>query len=109
MKGSKCKCGFSTLSYRRACPRCGRQMTSGDWPDEGRVLSFARLQAVPEGLQDPYDMALVEIEDGPKLVCWSSCILKEKDEVSISKVEGKYICTPKVTPDQKPNSTSKTD
>lgn len=70
-------------------------MKADEWPDEGRVLSFARLQAMPEGLQDPYNMALVEIEDGPKLVCWTSGTLKENDEVSITEVGGRYICSPK--------------
>lgn len=109
MKGSKCRCGFVTLSLKRVCPRCGRHMKTGEWPDEGKVLSFTRLQAVPEGLQDPYNMVLVEIEDGPKLVCWTSGTLKEKDEVSISEVKGKYICTPKGAPDFKLEGVSKTD
>lgn len=95
MKGSKCRCGFATLSDRRLCPRCEKRMKPDEWPDEGKVLSFIRLQATPEGFQEPQNMALVQIEDGPKVVCWTSGSLKEDDEVSLSEVEGRYICAPK--------------
>jgi len=84
-------------------------MKPEEWPDEGKVLSFTRLQAIPEGLQDPYNMALVGVEDGPKLVCWTSGTLKEKDEVSISEVSGKYICSPKIEPDSKLRNASQSN
>jgi len=95
LRGTKCKCGFATLSERRVCPRCGRRMKPQEWPDEGKVLSFIRLQAVPEGFEDPHNMALVGIEDGPKLVCWTTGNLKEDDEVSISEIKGRHVCAPK--------------
>ncbi len=69
-----------------------------EWPDEGKVLSFTRLQAVPEGLQDPHDMALVQVEKGPKLVCWTNRALKEDDEVRVIELGGKYMCKPKAGP-----------
>ncbi len=94
MKGSKCKCGFSTVSIRKACPKCGRVMQEAEWPDKGRVLSFTSLQAVPEGLKDPHNMALVGIEKGPNLVCWTKATLKEDDDVTIADVGGKYFCNP---------------
>jgi uncharacterized OB-fold protein len=70
-------------------------MKPAEWPDEGKVLSFTRLQAIPEGLSDPYNLALVSIERGPKVVCWTSGTLKENDEVLIVEQKGKYLCTPK--------------
>ena len=94
MKGTKCKCGFATVSGRKACPKCGRVMEEAEWPDEGRVLSFTRLQAVSEGLTGPHNLALVGIDKGPKLVCWTTAILNEDDEVSIADVGGKYFCNP---------------
>ncbi len=106
MKGSKCKCGFATLSVRKICPRCGGRMGPGEWGDEGRVLSFTRLEAIPQGLTDPYNMVLVGIEKGPKLVCWTSGTLKENDEVAISEVKGKYICSRKAGLDFKLKETS---
>ncbi len=68
-------------------------MKPDEWQNEGRVLSFTQLQAVPEGLSDPYNLALVAVEKGPKLVCWTSGTLKENDEVSITEINGKYLCS----------------
>ncbi len=94
MKGSKCRCGFATVSMRKVCPKCGRIMEEAEWPDEGKVLSFTRLQAVPEGLKEPHNLALIGIEKGPKLVCWTTSMLEEEDEVTIADVGGKYLCSP---------------
>ena len=96
MKGMKCRCGFASVSEKTRCPRCGRQMEEAEWPDQGKVLSFTPLHAIPEGLDDPYNLVLVEIaEKGPKIVCWTSGKLKEEDEVSVADWNGKLICTPK--------------
>lgn len=70
-------------------------MKAKDWPDEGHVLSFERLQVIPEGLAEPYNMALVEIVKGPKLVCWTSKTLTIDDQVRIVEQNGKYFCSPK--------------
>lgn len=67
-------------------------MRPAEWPDEGKVLSFTKLQAVPVGLSDPYNVALVAIEKGPKVVCWTSGTLRVNDEVQVTEIKGKYIC-----------------
>lgn len=96
MKGKKCKCGFATVSDKLKCPRCGKLMTSSEWPDEGRVLSFTELHAIPEGFENPYNLVLVEIaEKGPKIVCWTSGTLRENETVIVTDWSGKYICAPK--------------
>lgn len=69
-------------------------MEEAEWPDEGSVLSFTRLQAMPEGLKEPHDLALVGIDKGPKLVCWTTATLKEADRVAITEVNGKFLCEP---------------
>ena len=92
MKGSKCKCGFATVAERARCPRCGKQMRPAEWPDEGKVLSFTRLQAIPEGFEDPYNLALVSVHKGPKVVCWTSGTLHEDDPVTIQERNGRYFC-----------------
>jgi uncharacterized OB-fold protein len=73
-------------------------MKASVWPDEGKVLSFTRLQAIPEGLKDRYNLALVAIEKGPKLTCWTSSTLKENDSVTIIEQKGNMFCTPKGEP-----------
>ena len=96
MKGMKCKCGFATTSLRNKCPRCGRLMTPAEWADEGKVLSFTHLQAVPEGMSDPYDLVLVKINrKGPKVVCWAKKKMDENESVLVTESGGKYMCVPK--------------
>ena len=108
MKGMKCRCGFATVSDKKLCPRCGKRMKSAEWPDEGKVQSFTRLQAIPEGLPDPYNLALVAVTKGPKIVCWTSGTLREDDAVTITERKGKYLCSPKTELDFKLD-TSKLD
>ncbi len=96
MKGMKCRCGFATVSEKISCPRCGKRMKAAQWPDEGKVLSFTRLQTAPEGLADPYNLALVAVPKGPKLVCWTSGTLRENDLVTIVEQKGKYLCSPRI-------------
>ncbi len=96
MKGMKCRCGYASVSEKTRCPRCGRQMKAAEWPDQGKVLSFTPLQAIPEGLENPYNLVLVELDEkGPKVVCWTSGRLKEPEEVVVTELNGKLICAPK--------------
>jgi uncharacterized OB-fold protein len=102
-KGSKCRCGYMTVAMKVSCPKCGKQMKPADWLDKGMVLSFTYLNAFPEGLLDLHNLALVEIEDGPKMVCWTSGRLKENDIVVITQDDGKYICSPETPLNLKPD------
>jgi uncharacterized OB-fold protein len=95
MKGSKCKCGYSTVSDKRRCPKCGKEMKPAEWPDEGEVLSFSALQVIPEGLKEPYNMVLVSVKKGPKIICWVSKTLRIGDVVTVTEREGKYFCSRK--------------
>lgn len=95
MKGSSCRCGFKTISARKRCSRCRKLMKPEEWPDEGRVLSNARLGVVPNGLDKPYDLVLVGIDKGPKLLCWSSLPVKVEDLVKIDHEDERYFCSPK--------------
>jgi len=69
-------------------------MEEAEWPDVGLVQSFTHLQVLPEGLKEPHDLALVGIEKGPKVVCWTKSALKEGDKVTIADIGGKYFCSP---------------
>jgi uncharacterized OB-fold protein len=101
MKGQKCRCGFASLSEHPRCPRCGKLMTPTEWPDVGKVLSFARLHAVPEGSANPHSLALVGLNKGPKVVCWTIGILHEEDEVRIQERDGRYFCISRIVPRSK--------
>ena len=76
-------------------------MKPATWPNEGKVLSFTRLQAIPQGLEDPYNLALVNITKGPKIICWTSKTLKEEDTVTIQERDGRYFCALKTALDFK--------
>ncbi len=102
-KGSECKCGYMTVAKKMRCPKCGKQMRPADWADKGKVLSFTHLDTVPEGLTDLYNLALVEIEKGPKMACWTSYTLKEDDIVLIVQQNGKYLCSPNTLESPKPD------
>lgn len=68
-------------------------MKACEWADEGKVLSFAKLQAIPEGADRPHDLVLVQIEKkGPKIVCWTTNRLGVEDEVSVVDNGGRYFC-----------------
>jgi len=74
-------------------PSSGRELSQVQGEEErsvriGRVLSFTKLQAVPEGLKEPHNLALVGIDKGPKIVCWTTATLNEDDEVAIADVGG---------------------
>ena len=94
MKGVRCRCGFSTVAQRNLCPRCGKQMEAAEWPDNGRVLSFTKLGSVPEKLDVPYNLVLVSVDKGPKVVCWSDADLRPGDDVTIIRQNGKCFCRP---------------
>lgn len=74
-------------------------MDAVEWPDEGKVLSFTKLQAVPEGLQDPYNLVLVGVRKGPKVICWTAATLKENDLVTIRDTDGRFFCDPQPASD----------
>lgn len=69
-----------------------KKMTRMTFLDEGKVLSYAHLQIPPEGFDTPLDLAMVEIEKGPKLVCWTDKALKIDDRVKISFDRGIFRC-----------------
>lgn len=102
MRGSKCKCGFATTSKRARCPRCGKEMMPSTWGQKGKVQSFVELRVAPQGIEGSHNMVLVAIEDdGPKIICWTTEILKDNDDVVVSESDGKFLCALAPEPDSK--------
>jgi uncharacterized OB-fold protein len=82
-------------------------MKPAEWADEGKVLSFTPLHVIPEGMMDPHNLALVEIDrKGPKIVCWTQGRLTESENVLVTESGGRFTCAPK--PGSK-NKSSKPD
>jgi uncharacterized OB-fold protein len=51
--------------------------------DEGKVLSYVSLKVQPEDHKEPLDIVMVEIDNGPKLVCWTDEPLKVDQRIRV--------------------------
>lgn len=94
IEGFECKCGYKTISKNTDCPRCGRIMIPRKFFDEGKVLSFVKLGVLPENHTELMNLAMVEIDDGPKIVCWADASLKMEQRVRVFKSDGILQCSP---------------
>ncbi|UCE91136.1 MAG: hypothetical protein JSV90_06865 [Methanobacteriota archaeon] len=94
MRGYKCKCGFATVADRMRCPRCGKHMKLTYWPNRGKVLAYVRLGVFPKGGEFPMDLLMIEVEDGPKLACWTDLPFSKGDDITFVQLEDNYICSP---------------
>lgn len=92
IEGSECKCGFKTLSSNPTCPRCGRPMAHRKFFDEGKVLSFVSLGVNPQDFDKPMNLAMVEIDNGPKLVCWADDQMKDEQRIKVYIEQGLLRC-----------------
>lgn len=94
VKGRTCTCGFATVADKIACPRCGKTTLETEWEDRGRVLSYVKLESVPDGYAEPMGLATVEIDaKGPKIACWSKDDLAVGTVVAVRKgTATTYVC-----------------
>jgi len=70
--GTKClNCNQVYFPPRSFCPRCRRKSKITEYKLEGKgeVLTYTTIHAPPEGFgtQAPYIMAIVKLNDGPKI------------------------------------------
>ena len=65
------------------------------WPNQGKVAAYVRLGVVPDGHDFPVDLLMVEVEDGPKIVCWTDTPFSAGDMVTFVQLEEGYLCSPK--------------
>ena len=92
IEGSECKCGYRTISVKPMCPRCGRSMDQRKFFDEGKVLSYVSLKVQPEDHGEPMDLVMVEIDNGPQLVCWTNEPLKVDQRIKVYQDGGITRC-----------------
>ena len=95
MKGHVCKCGFKTTAKRQRCPRCGKLLKPSYWPNQGTVLAYVKLGVVPAKHDFPADLLLVEIKNGPKIVCWTDTAFSVGDDVTFVQLGDACICSPR--------------
>lgn len=94
MNGVKCRCGFATTARRLRCPRCGKHMKVTYWPNQGRVLAFIKLDIIPTGQEFPMDLLMLEVEDGPKFICWTDTPFSIGERVTFVQLGSSFICSP---------------
>jgi len=86
MQASTCTCGKIVTLNRELCPYCGKSMTSIELGNDAEVLTYTTLYTVPEGFNAPIYLALVELEQGAKLLC--EC--KNENDLEIGR-KGKIV------------------
>ncbi|MBE0518787.1 MAG: hypothetical protein IH630_06140 [Thermoplasmata archaeon] len=94
LKGSKCRCGFAVNTVSIKCPKCGKNMKSAEWADEGTIISCVEVGFSPEGEHGPMNIALVQVAGrGPKVICWTDACFSTGDAVTISEpAKQRYLC-----------------
>lgn len=92
IEGSECRCGYKTVSKKSVCPSCGKRMEPREFSDEGKVLSFVKLEIPPEHHDKPMNIVMVEIDDGPKMICWAANILAQNQRVKVFSEGGLIQC-----------------
>lgn len=72
LKGVKCKsCGYVTVTNRDICPECGAdRLKVVELNPRGKIVSYTVVRYPPLEFkgQEPYVVAMVELEDGCKVV-----------------------------------------
>ena len=84
LMGSKCKsCGYQTFPPVADCPEC----MSGDfefveYEGKGTLHTFTKISAAPTGFEDevPYTLAVVDLEEGGRLIAWFGDSIAEADQ-----------------------------
>jgi uncharacterized OB-fold protein len=86
LMGSECSdCGFATFPPRADCPEClSGRFTFRESSGRGSIYTYSRIAAAPTGFEDevPYTVAVVDLEDGGRLLGWIGETIPE-DEVAI--------------------------
>lgn len=65
--GSRCsQCGMSSWPQRAVCPRCGAApMAASAFGPAGTLLSYTTVWVPRPGIEPPYTLGQVHVEDGP--------------------------------------------
>jgi len=64
------KCGWADFHPTPRCPRCGSEPKQSAIPGLGRIRTFTTIRYPPSGFesQAPYVVAIIELENGPKVI-----------------------------------------
>jgi uncharacterized OB-fold protein len=74
LMGSRCKgCGYQTFPPRADCPQCmAGEFEYTEYAGKGEIYTYTVIEAAPTGFEDevPYTVAVVDLEEGGRLVGW---------------------------------------
>ena len=94
IQSSVCKCGRAFVPVRIKCPMCGGLTETKEIGNDGTVLTFTTVQAVPDGFTAPLHLAVVLLSNGAKLLCESRCNpMMIGRKVAVLQENDKFICT----------------
>jgi uncharacterized OB-fold protein len=83
LMGTVCKsCGYSTFPPRADCPECmSGEFEFKEWSGKGTIYTLTKIDAAPTGFEDevPYTVAVVDLEDGGRLLGWIGETISESD------------------------------
>jgi uncharacterized OB-fold protein len=74
LMGSVCSdCGFASFPPRADCPDClSGEFAFSERSGRGTIYTYSTIAAAPTGFDDevPYTVAVVDLEDGGRLLAW---------------------------------------
>ncbi|PCN50392.1 transcriptional regulator [Candidatus Geothermarchaeota archaeon ex4572_27] len=81
-RGYRCpRCGRTLFMKRYVCPNCGHEgLEPFDLPRRGRIAAYSIVRQAPELFKkyEPYPIALIELEDGMKVVSQVTDVLVDE-------------------------------
>ena len=83
LMGTVCKgCGYASFPPRADCPECmSGEFEFKEWSGKGTIYTLTKIEAAPIGFEDevPYTIAVVDLEDGSRLLGWIGDTIAEDD------------------------------
>jgi hypothetical protein len=76
------KCGWADFHPAPECPRCHGGIRQSAFAGAGKIVTFTAIRYPPKGFetQAPYVVAIIDIEDGPRVI---GRVRNSADEVKI--------------------------
>ena len=86
IKGYICpKCNWSDFIETKTCPRCHSTLEQLSLSGRGKLATFTVIRYPPEGFEKeaPYVVALVDLEEGPRII---GRVIGNPDELRIAQI-----------------------
>jgi hypothetical protein len=76
------KCQWADFHAAQRCPRCHSDLRQSTFAGAGKVVTFTTIRYPPKGFENqaPYTVAIIDIENGPRVI---GRLLDSADEVKI--------------------------